>query len=204
MIESFAFSEVVRKLANLIRIGKIAEIDGAQVKVQIGRVTTGWLPIISTAGETTSWIPISKGEQVVVFSPFGEFAQAFVLRSIHYNSFSAPDDKNSVSLKTKSDIKVEGDQKFSASTKNGFEFYAGSANLKISDGKIEISSGDTHINMSSDSISLSNGNANIKISSSGIQLNCGSSSIDVSGGNISLSSGSITTNPPLCKCLGGL
>ena len=100
MIESFAFSEVVRKLANLIRIGKIAEIDGAQVKVQIGRVITGWLPIISSAGETTSWTPISKGEQVVVFSPFGEFAQAFVLRSIHYNNYKAPNDKNSVSLKT--------------------------------------------------------------------------------------------------------
>ena len=204
MIESFAFSEVVRKLANLIRIGKIAEIDGAQVKVQIGRVITGWLPIISSAGETTSWTPISKGEQVVVFSPYGESAQAFVLRSIHYNSFSAPDDKNSVSLKTKSDIKVEGDQKFSASTKNGFEFSTGNANLKISDGTIEISSGDTHINMSSDSIVLSTGDAKLQISSSGIQLTCGSSSIDVSGGNISLSSGSITTNPPVCKCSGGL
>ena len=204
MIESFAFSEVVRKLANLIRIGKIAEIDGAQVKVQIGRVTTGWLPIVSTAGETTAWTPISKGEQVVVFSPYGESAQAFVLRSIHYNSFSAPNDKNSVLLKTKSDIKVEGNQKFSASTKNGFEFSTGNANLKISDGKIEISSGDTCINMSCDSISLSNGNANVQISSSGIQLNCGSSSIDIESGNISLSSGSITTNPPICKCLGGI
>ncbi len=204
MIESFAFSEVVRKLANLIRLGKIAEIDEAQVKVQIGRVITGWLPIISTAGETTSWTPISKGEQVVVFSPFGESAQAFVLRSIHYNNYKAPNDKNSVSLKTKSDIKVEGDQKFSASTKNGFEFSSGNTNFKISDETIELFSANAHINMSSDSISLSNGNANIKISSSGIQLNCGSSSIDVSGGNISLNSGSITTNPPLCKCLGGL
>ena len=204
MIESFAFSEVVRKLANLIRIGKIAEVDGAQVKVHIGRVTTGWLPIVSTAGETTSWTPISKGEQVVVFSPFGEFAQAFVLRSIHYNNYKAPNDKNSVSLKTKSDIKVDGDQKFSASTKNGFEFSTGNANLKISDGIIELSSANAHINMSSDSIVLSTGDAKLQISSSGIQLTCGSSSIDIESGNISLSSGSITTNPPICKCLGGI
>ena len=204
MVDGFAFSEVVRKLANLIRLGKIAEIDDAQVKVQIGRVTTGWLPIISTAGETTSWTPIAKGEQVVVFSPYGESAQAFVLRSIHYNNFSAPNDKNSVSLKTKSDIKVEGDQKFSASTKNGFEFSTGNANLKISDGIIELSSANAHINMSSDSIVLSTGDAKLQISSSGIQLTCGSSSIDVSGGNISLSSCSITTNPPICKCAGGL
>ena len=189
MIESFAFSEVVRKLANLIRIGKISEVNGAQVKVQIGRVTTGWLPIVSTAGETTSWTPISKGEQVVVFSPFGEFAQAFVLRSIHYNNYKAPNDKNSVSLKTKSDIKVDGDQKFSASTKNGFEFSTGNANLKISDGIIELSSANAHINMSSDSIVLSTGDAKLQISSSGIQLTCGSSSIDIESGNISLSSG---------------
>ena len=203
MIESFAFSEVVRKLANLIRLGKIAEIDGAQVKVHIGRVTTGWLPIISTAGETTSWTPISKDEQVAVFSPFGESAQAFVLRSIHYNDYKAPEDKKSVSLKTKSDIKVDSDQKFSANTKNGFDFSSGNTNFKIADGKIEISSGDAHINMFSSSISLSTGDAQIRISSSGIQLSCDSSSIDVSGGNISLSSGSITTNPPLCKCAGG-
>ena len=204
MIESFAFSEVVRKLANLIRIGKIAEVDGAQVKVQIGRVTTGWLPIISTASETTAWTPISKGEQVVVFSPFGESAQAFVLRSIHYNDYKSPDDKNSVLLKTKSGIKVDSEQKFSANTKNGFEFSSGNTNFKIADGTIEISSGDVHINMSSDSIVLSTGDARLQISSSGIQLNCGSSSIDIGDGNISLSSGSITTNPPLCKCLGGL
>lgn len=182
MIDGFAFSEVVRKLANLIRLGKIVEVNGAQVKVQIGRVTTGWLPIISTAGETTSWTPISKGEQVVVFSPYGESAQAFVLRSIYYNNFSAPDDKNSVSLKTKSNIRVDSDQKISANTKNGFEFSSGNANFKISDGTIKIFSGDVHINMSSDSISLSTGNANIKISSSGIRLTCGSSSIDVGGG----------------------
>lgn len=204
MIEGFAFSEVVRKLANLIRLGKIAEIDGAQVKVQIGRVTTGWLPIVSMAGDTTAWTPITKGEQVVVFSPYGEFSQAFVLRSIHYNSFSAPEDKDSVSLKTKANIKVDSDQKLSANTKTGFEFSTGNTKFKITDGTIEISSGDAHINMSSSSITLSTGNAQIQISSSGIQLSYGSSTIDISGGNISLTSGSITTNPPVCKCSGGL
>lgn len=204
MIDSFAFSEVVRKLANLIRIGKISEIDGNQVKVRIGRATTGWLPIVSTASETSAWTPISKDEQVAVFCPYGEFAQAFVLRSIHYDDFKTPDDKNSVSLKTNADVKIESDKKFSATIKNGFEFSSGNTNFKISDDAIEIYSGDAHINMSSNSISLSIGDASITISSSGIQLNCGSSSIDVGSGNISISSGSISTTPPLCKCGGGL
>jgi len=83
MTDNFVLSEVVRKLANLIRIGKIVEIDCFNVKVQIGRVTTGWLPIISCAGENLIWLPVSKGEQVAVFAPYGEFTQGFVLRSIH-------------------------------------------------------------------------------------------------------------------------
>ena len=147
MVDSFAFSEVVRKLANIIRIGKISEVDGAQVKVRIGRATTGWLPIISTAGETSAWTPISKDEQVAVFCPYGEFTQAFVMRSIHYDNFKTPED-NSVSLKTNADVKLESDKKFSANTKNGFEFSSGKISFKIADGTIEIFSGDAHINIS--------------------------------------------------------
>ena len=204
MIDSFAFSEVVRKLANIIRIGKIAEIKDNLVKVKIGRVTTNWLPVISTAGETSAWSPISVGEQVAVFCPYGEFVQAFVLRSIHYDNFKTPEDKNAVSLKTNSDIKIESDKKFAANTKKGFEFSSGKISFKISDDAIDISSGNAHINMSGDRIALSNQNSCLEISSSGIQLNCGSSSIDISGGNISLSSGSISTTPPICKCSGGM
>ncbi len=200
MDNNFAFAEVVRKLANIIRLGKISDIDGAQVKVQIGRVTTGWLPIVSMASETSVWTPISKGEQVVVFAPYGEFAQAFVLRSIHYSSFEAPEDKDSVSLKTKSNIKVDSDQKFSANTKNGFEFSTGNTNLKIVDGTIELSSGVAQINMTSNSIIISNGNSQIQISELGIRLSCGASTININGENISLNSGIITTNPPVCKC----
>jgi phage baseplate assembly protein V len=84
MNESFAFSDLCRRVANLIRIGKIAEVDSAQVKVQIGKVKTNWLPIVSMAGDTNIWVPITVGEQVAVVSPYGEMAQSFVIRSIHY------------------------------------------------------------------------------------------------------------------------
>jgi hypothetical protein len=83
MNESFAFSDLFRRVANLIRIGKIAEANGAQVKVQIGKVKTNWLPIVSTAGDTNCWIPNTAGEQVAVISPYGKIAQSFVIRSIH-------------------------------------------------------------------------------------------------------------------------
>ena len=172
MVDGFAFSEVVRKLANLIRIGKVAEIDGSNVKVQIGRVTTGWLPIVSCAGENLIWLPVSKGEQVAVFAPFGEFAQAFVLRSIHYNNFPAPTEQNTISVNAKSDVKVAGDGKCNVAFQNGFEIRVGNASLKMSDSKISI--------------------------------NCGSSSIDISEDSVAINSGSIITNPPICKCTGGI
>lgn len=204
MDNGFLFSEVVRKLANLIRIGKVSEIKNNEVKVNIGRVTTGWLPIISTAGDTSCWIPISQGEQVIVFCPYGEAAQGFVLRSINYNKYTIPDDKESVQLTTSSNIKVVGNQKLTANTKNGFEFVTGNSNIKMSEGKIEIVSSGVHVNVSSDLINLSAGNSSIQLSSSGIALKCGASTIDVSSGNISLISGSITTSPPVCKCEGGI
>ena len=194
MVDGFAFSEVVRKLANLIRLGKIVEIDDAQVKVQIGRVTTGWLPIISTAGETTSWSPISRGEQVAVFSPFGEFAQAFVLRSIHYNNYKAPDNQNVVTFNTNGSVSF--DKKLT--------FAVGESTIELSKNNIKINSGCSRIELSENNLILSAGDAVLSVSGDGISLSLGSSSIDIGSGNISLSSGSIITNPPLCKCSGGL
>lgn len=164
MIESFAFSEVVRKLANLIRIGKIAEIDGAQVKVQIGRVMTGWLPIVSTAGETTSWTPISKGEQVVVFSPYGESAQAFVLRSIHYNNYKAPDDKNFVTLNTNKAVEVKSEETGSVSFDKKLTFAVGESTVELSKNNIKINSGCSRIELSENNLILSAGDAVLAVS----------------------------------------
>jgi phage baseplate assembly protein V len=220
MNESFAFSDLCRRVANLIRIGKIAEINGAQVKVQIGKVKTNWLPIISTAGDTGVWIPITVDEQVAVISPYGEMAQSFVIRSIHYNNFLPPENKNKVALKTKSDVKAESEGKLEALFKNGFELKtndtyiyvyndsvkvkSGNAEVSIADGRITCNSGGSSIISEDNRITLTAGGASITLSSSGIQLSCGASSIDLSNSNISLNSSSISTMPPICKCAGGL
>jgi phage baseplate assembly protein V len=218
--ESFAFSDLCRRVANLIRIGKIAEVNGAQVKVQIGKVKTNWLPIISMAGDTNIWIPITVGESVAVVSPYGEMAQSFVIRSIHYNKYAAPETKDIISIKTKVDVKVEGDEKLEALFKNGFELKSGdthiyvydnsvkaksgNAEITVSDGRISCNSGSSSIISENDKITLNAGGTSITLSSGGIQLNCGSSSIDLSNSNISLNSGSISTTPPICLCNGGL
>jgi phage baseplate assembly protein V len=220
MNETFAFSDLCRRVANLIRIGKIAEVDGAQVKVQIGKVKTNWLPIISMAGDTGIWVPITIGEQVAVISPYGEMAQSFVIRSLHYNKYAAPENKEAISLKTKVDVTAESDGKLKAMFKNGFELksddtyiyvYGDSAKMKhkntevaISDGRISCNSGSGSIISENDRITLNAGGASITLSSDGIQLSCGGSTIDLSDSNISLNSSSISTMPPVCKCAGGL
>ncbi len=138
MIDGFAFSEVVRKLANMIRIGKIAEIDGANVKVKIGKVVTGWLPIISTAGETIIWNPISKDEQVAVFFPYGETALGFVLRSIHYNSYKMPENSQDICLNTANLVKINSQNGLSGEFAEDFSIKVGSATLNLSKNSISI------------------------------------------------------------------
>lgn len=204
MIKSFSFSDLSRRVANLVRIGKIAEVKDAQVKVSIGKVTTNWLPILSTAGETSFYIPISVGEQVMVISPYGEMSQAVVLRSIHYNNFVAPEDKESISFSSKTDFKVNGEGKFEALFTNGFEFNSGNLSIKVSDGQIRLTSGHASIAAVNDGITIASGSTKIALSDSGIQLSCGPSRVDVDSGSISLNSSSISTMPPLCKCLGGV
>jgi phage baseplate assembly protein V len=220
MNESFAFSDLCRRVANLIRIGKVAEVDGAQVKVQIGKVKTNWLPIVSMASDTNIWIPITVGEQVAVILPYGEMAQSFVIRSIHYNKYTAPEKKDIISMQTKADVKVESDGKLEALFKNGFELKSGdtyiyvyennmkaksgNAEITVADSRISCNSGNSSIICENDRITLTAGGANIILSSDGIQLSCGGSTIDLSDSSISLNSGSISTMPPICKCQGGL
>jgi hypothetical protein len=220
MNESFAFSDLCRRVANLIRIGKIAEVDGANVKVQIGKVKTNWLSIISMAGDTNIWIPITVGEQVAVISPYGEMAQSFVLRSIHYNKYAAPENKNDIFIKTKADVKVECEGRFEGKFDHGFELetkdtyiYVRDDGVKVkcrdtefsvADGRVSFNSGNGSGIFENDRITLNAGGASITLSSDGIQLSCGGSTIDLSDSNISLNSGSISTMPPVCKCEGGL
>jgi len=186
MDNSFAFSEVVRKLANIIRLGKIAEINGDQVRVEIGRVKTGWLPIVSNAGNTSLWLPISEGEQVAVFAPYGEMAQAFVLRSIHYNTYEVPENVNNLSLTTDKNVKLTSSERYESSFSKGLKFICDKCVISLDDHGITLKVGNSTISLGKNSINLSNG----------------ASSIDISESNISLNSGNISTTPPVCLCTG--
>jgi phage baseplate assembly protein V len=94
MSTDFAITELDRRLANIIRFGKViaADYNSAipRVKVAVGELTTAWLPVIvSRAGQDRSTWLLDIDEQVVVLSPSGELAQGIVLGSIHQQQFPA-------------------------------------------------------------------------------------------------------------------
>jgi len=92
-MSTFTVAELERRMANMIRIGTIAsvDVDAARCRVKLGELITGDLPWLTAhAGETRSWAAPSVGEQVLVFSPFGDIAQGVVLPSLYQQAHAAP------------------------------------------------------------------------------------------------------------------
>ncbi|UPA54942.1 phage baseplate assembly protein V [Wolbachia pipientis] len=96
---NFAISELNRKLANIVRIGVVKEIDyeKARVRVKIGEILTDYLPwITSKAGKDRDWSPPDIDEQVMVFSPLGEISLGVVLAGIYQEKYPAPENKKEI------------------------------------------------------------------------------------------------------------
>jgi len=85
-------SELVRTIPNLIRTGKIAEINANKVRVRLSpTLLTTWLQWIALrAGDVIDWCPPSIGEQVIVFSPNGDLTQGKVLAGLFSAGSPAP------------------------------------------------------------------------------------------------------------------
>jgi len=90
---SFDVTELDRRLANLIRLGSIAQADYAagKVRVNVGGLLTGWLPwLTDRAGTDRSWHAPEVGEQVLILSPSGELNQGVVLMGLFQAAHPQP------------------------------------------------------------------------------------------------------------------
>lgn len=94
-----ALAELRRRLAAVVRLGLVAEVDleRARVRVDYDRdpegapVQTGWLPwLAGMAGPDRSWRPPAAGEQVAVLSPDGDLAGGIVLGALYRAAHPAP------------------------------------------------------------------------------------------------------------------
>ncbi|APR98665.1 phage baseplate assembly protein V [Wolbachia endosymbiont of Folsomia candida] len=146
MLESnFAISELQRKLANIIRIGLIKEVDyeKARVKVKISEFLTDWLPwITSRAGKDSSWVPPSIDEQVVVLSPLGELSLGVVLPAIYQQKYLPSEHQENADI---------------------FEFKDGT--------KLSYNKNDHHLEVTvADKITLKVGESEIEMTKNGIKL----------------------------------
>lgn len=86
-------AELERQLANLIRIGVVAELDeaNARVKMDVGGLITDWIPFqAARAGATRIWSAPRPGEQMIVFAPYGDSGQAVAGVSIYQEEHPAP------------------------------------------------------------------------------------------------------------------
>jgi phage baseplate assembly protein V len=114
---AFEITELHRRLANVVLLGKIVEADYSQtipkLKIKIGNLQTAWLPMLTQrAGNDVSWWPLEVGEQVLVLSPSGELNQGVVLGAINQKAFAAPGNSADVHRQMYSDgAVIEYDRK---------------------------------------------------------------------------------------------
>ena len=98
MIE-FEVAELNRRLANIIRIATVSEIDydSAKVIVTIGELRSDWLPwLTNRAGNNVTWSAPDIGEQVIVMAPSGDLSQAVILSALYQNNFPAQESSGDV------------------------------------------------------------------------------------------------------------
>lgn len=127
--DGFNLNDLARRLANIIRLGQIFEIDYAVAKarIKIGDLETDWLPwITANSGANKDWNPPEIDEQVIVLSPCGELNQGIIFPSLYRGN--APENSGNIQSVTFADgSKIS----FDRSSGNLTLDVKGSANIKV-------------------------------------------------------------------------
>ena len=96
--QDFRLVELTRRVANIVRLGIVAEVDhqAARVRVSYGgegeTALSRWLPwVTARAGADRSWWPPEAGEQVLILAPSGELAKGIVVAGVYRSEHPAPE-----------------------------------------------------------------------------------------------------------------
>lgn len=114
----FRVAELERKLSNVVRDGKVIEVDEKKgmARVDLGTkkqpLPTDWIRWGAQAGAIRIWQPLSVGQHVKVISTSGDIGQGFIMPGSFNDQFPDNHDKKDevkISL-GKSTVHVKGDQ----------------------------------------------------------------------------------------------
>lgn len=143
--------DMERRVADMIRIGTISEVDYSDPKAPRVRVKYGaknytdWLPwTAKRAGRARTWEPLKVGEQVIFASPSGDMAQGVVIGSINFNDRPAPSGSASETV-----------TEWDGGAREVFDDESNSYTLDVpAGGKITLKCGASSLEISSDGIKL--------------------------------------------------
>jgi phage baseplate assembly protein V len=109
--DAVLLADLRRRMANIIRIGTVVEVDYAKAvaRITIGELKTTWLPWILRAGDDQSWHGVDIGEQVLVLAPSGDLAQGVILPSLHKETPVCQGNIHSMTFKDGSHIVFDRD-----------------------------------------------------------------------------------------------
>jgi phage baseplate assembly protein V len=168
MNNSYVFSEIARRLNNIVRFGTVAEVDTnkARIRVKIGKITTTWIPWLTTAGSVKLWNPPAIGEQVFVVSQGGDLSVSVAIPSIFQSKFAAPgNDENVIQLELSNKTSIEFNKKnneFSVKIEDSelvfdnetFKAKIGEVDAEIKDGSVKLIVGSSKLEITAEKISL--------------------------------------------------
>ncbi|WP_296652882.1 phage baseplate assembly protein V [Paraburkholderia sp.] len=139
--------ELQRQISQLLRIGTVVQLVAGTdtAVVEIGGVQSDpmqWATI--RAGTDADWWAPSPGEQVLVFAPYGDMAQAIILFSLYQDAYAAPTTDPNVRRRTYSDGAVEQYDKSAHAyllqipSGGSFTVEVGGSSMTLTDGKLAL------------------------------------------------------------------
>ena len=192
---SFNFSELDRRLHNLIRLGTIkgADYKNAKVRVEIGELVTDWLPwLTAIAGNDRNWSAPSIGEQVVVLSPSGEMAQGVVLSALYQQKYPPPTDNEKehiVIFEDGAEVKYNKENnllKFKIPKKGKIFLKVGSGLIGVSDSNITAKIASSSIELNGTEIKAEIGSSTLTLTGESIKMNTGSLTFEINKDSVTV------------------
>ncbi len=137
--------ELQRQISQMLRIGTVVQIVGGTdtAIVEIGGVQSDPMQwAVQRAGDDAEWWAPSLGEQVLVFAPYGDMAQAIIVLSLYQDAYTAPSTNPNVRRRTYSDGAVEQYDKSAHAyllqipSGGSFTVQVGDSSMTLTDGKL--------------------------------------------------------------------